>query len=632
MGKRPRPEQPSEPGRRGETVLPLRGKNRPYHSLQQEASAPAGLTWPTESGCLLIAFPGALIGSRVELERGEQRFPDGKGNAAVPFTLALIPSCSSASRLRWIANPGRWLQAAATRFTLESIVADGRGPLGCGSLRPGWEPSTGCFADLPQFDTKGWSLMCSRRLTLLILIGWPVAVAAEERPNIILVMADDQGWGDMAYQGHPVLQTPNFDAAAEAGLRFNRFYAAAPVCSPTRGSVMTGRHPNRYGVHRWGHPIRPQETTIAHALRTAGYTTGHFGKWHLGSVRRNSPVHPGAMGFEEWISAPNFYDNDPILSHRGTAVPFHGESSIVTVEAALEWITQVQETDQPFLAVIWFGSPHTPHRAVDQDREPYRDLPLRLQHFYGEITGMDRAFGKLRDALSTLGIRENTLLWYCSDNGALREIGSTGGHRGHKGNIYEGGLLVPAILEWPARISAPRQTDVRGNTSDIYPTVLEIAGVQIDHQPVLDGISLVPLIDGDLTERSQPMGFWDYPRGGIGTPSAQWMGELLAAQQDGGDLEPHVSSLRAAQLPDPPHPLEHFPGHAAWIDGDWKLHRIEPRDGRVRWELYDLVSDPAEETNLAEQQPERVAQLRPALEAWFESVLRSYNGEDYAAP
>jgi arylsulfatase A-like enzyme len=464
---------------------------------------------------------------------------------------------------------------------------------------------------------------------LILLLAASSPAAAADKPNIILVMADDQGWGDMAYNGHPTLKTPNFDAAAASGLRFDRFYAAAPVCSPTRASVMTGRHPNRMGVFKWGYPIRPQETTVAEALRSVGYRTGHFGKWHLGSVRRASPVHPGENGFDEWLSAPNFFDNDPILSRKGRAVQMKGESSMVTVDAALEWITDTAKSGQPLLAVVWFGSPHSPHSAIERDRALYADQPAKLQHFYGEITGMDRAFGKLRDALGELGIRDNTILWYCSDNGALRGVGSTGGHRGHKGQVYEGGLLVPAILEWPARIAAPRITKVRCNTCDIYPTLLAIAGVTVEKQPMLDGMSLVPLIDGRMETRARPMGFWDYRISGIGTPSARWMGELLEAQQAGGDLEPHPSSRRAARLPDPAYPLDAYPGHAAWIDGDWKLHRLARKEGDVGWELYNLATDPAEESDLAATQGERTDRMRGELEAWLKSVVRSLNGDDF---
>ncbi len=463
-------------------------------------------------------------------------------------------------------------------------------------------------------------------LLVLLVIG---NAAGSDKPNIILVMADDQGWGDMAYNGHPTLKTPHFDAAAATGLRFDSFYAAAPVCSPTRASVMTGRHPNRMGVFQWGFPIRPQEITIAEALRTAGYATGHFGKWHLGSVRRASPVHPGNNGFDEWLSAPNFFDNDPILSRRGTAVQMRGESSAVTVDAALEWIAERAKTNEPFLAVVWFGSPHVPHQAIEADRALYDDAPANRQHFYGEITGMDRAFGKLRDALGPLGIRQNTLLWYCSDNGALPRVGSTGGHRGKKGDVYDGGLLVPAILEWPAKIPHPRSTQVRCNTCDIYPTLLDVAGVSLQHQPPLDGMSLLPLIENKVSARPRPMGFWDYAIGGIRTPSADWMAELLAAQQAGGDLEPHEASRRAAELPQPAYPLDRFPGHAAWIHGDWKLHRKASDDGRIAWELYNLADDAAESTNLADTETDRVRQMREPLETWLQSVVRSLNGEDY---
>lgn len=455
-------------------------------------------------------------------------------------------------------------------------------------------------------------------------------VPAKGRPNIVLVMADDQGWGDMAYNGHPHLVTPNFDKAAATGLRFDRFYAAAPVCSPTRASVMTGRTPNRMAVFKWGHPIRPQEVTLAEALQKAGYVTGHFGKWHLGSVRRGSPASPGANGFDQWISAPNFYDNDPIFSVQGKATSFEGESSMVTALASLAFIEKAVADKKPFLAVVWFGSPHGPHRAVEEDRVHYKELPERDQHYLGEVTGMDRAFGTLREKLDEYGIRENTILWYCSDNGALPKVGSTGGHRGNKSKVYEGGLLVPAILEWPARIVKPRVTTMRCITSDIYPTLLEIAGVKIEKQPVLDGISLLPLIEGKSEKRTKPLGFWDTTAPGISTPSAKWMLELLEAQQKGRDLMPNPSSLNAAKLPDPKHPTDSFPGHAAWIKGDWKLHRIQGKGaGNAKWELYNLAIDRGESQDVLTREPARTRKMQAGLERWLESVARSLNGEDY---
>ena len=448
------------------------------------------------------------------------------------------------------------------------------------------------------------------------------------KPNIVLCMADDQGWGDMAYNGHPALRTPSFDAMAAAGLRFDRFYAAAPVCSPTRGSVMTGRHPNRFGCFKWGYPLRPQETTLAEALKSAGYVTGHFGKWHLGSVQKGSPVNPGASGFDEWLSAPNFFDNDPILSREGVAVETHGESSMVTVDASIEFIRKHAATPRPFLAVVWFGSPHGPHRAIERERAPYADEPEKLQHFYGEITGMDRAFGKLRDELRTLGIRDNTLLWYCSDNGGLPKVGATGG-RGHKGQVYEGGLRVPAMLEWPARVPRPRTTRVPCNTSDIYPTLIEIAGARVENQAPLDGISLVPLFEGAMNARPKPMGFWDYPIKGIRTPTDEWMAELLKAQEAGNETtDPSRLRLDAGDIVKL-YPEDVFPGHAAWLDWPWKLHRKQQED-EVGLELYNLADDPEEATDLRPRHPGRLRSMKSDLEAWLASVVRSLNGRDYA--
>ena len=448
------------------------------------------------------------------------------------------------------------------------------------------------------------------------------------KPNIIIVLADDQGWGDMAYNGHPVLHTPNFDDMASSGLRFDRFYAAAPVCSPTRGSILTGRHPNRFGCFSWGHTLRPQEVTLARALQTAGYVTAHFGKWHLGPVYKGSPVNPGASGFDEWVSAPNFFENDPILSNQGVAVQLHGESSIVTVDEALGFIRKHNDGSRPFFAYVCFGSPHLPHIADEQDRVLYLDQEESLQHFYGEITGMDRAVGKLRDELRDMGIHENTILWYLSDNGGLREVGSTGG-REFKGSIYEGGIRVPALLEWPARLKKPAITNIPCNTSDIYPTLLEIAGVRLNNQPVLDGISLVSLIDNRLEAREEPMGFWIYPERGRRVPSHELMLELLQMQKEGSsEIDPSMLDLDAGEITKR-YPHDFFPGHAAWLDWPFKLHRIVENHDDIVKELYNLEEDPYEENNLVEMDVNKVVSMSKELEDWQRSVIRSLNGADY---
>lgn len=465
-------------------------------------------------------------------------------------------------------------------------------------------------------------------LTILLTSGLVSLAADALHPNVLLVMADDQGWGDVAYNGHPTLKTPNLDAMAAAGLKFDRFYAAAPVCSPTRGSVMTGRTPNRFGCFSWGHTLRPQEVTVAEALKSAGYATGHFGKWHLGSIQKASPVNPGASGFDRWLSAYNFYDNDPILSREGTATPLKGESSQVAADAAIEFMREQSARQQPFLAVVWFGSPHNPHKAADEDASLYQSEGKKAD-FLGEITGLDRAVGRLRAALREMKIERDTLVWYTSDNGGLPGLGATGG-RAAKGAIYEGGLRVPAIIEWPGRI-APRTTNVPACSVDIFPTLLEVAGVREATPHPLDGVSLVPLIGGQMTSRKKPLGFWNHPTGGIGTPHDKWARELLAAQQSGDEIgDKSRLNLDAADIKRQ-HPEDSFPGHAAWNSWPWKLHRIQSKSGSVKVELYNLADDPLEATDLAQQQPERARQLQTELETWLASVARSLNGKDYAA-
>ncbi|MFK7778159.1 MAG: sulfatase-like hydrolase/transferase, partial [Gimesia sp.] len=302
---------------------------------------------------------------------------------------------------------------------------------------------------------------------LVCCFGFTASLRAEEnqasRPNIILCMTDDQGWGETGFNGHPILKTPHLDDMAASGLRFDRFYAAAPVCSPTRGSFLTGRHPNRFACFSWGHTLRPQEITVAEAVKSVGYTTGHFGKWHLGSVQANSPVSPGNSGFDEWVSSPNFYENDPFMSHNGVVKQLKGESSRVTVDAALNFIKQADKEKKPFLAVIWFGNPHTPHEALPELKALYKDQNRSNQNYFGEITGVDRAMGHLRHQLRDLGLAENTVLWFTSDNGPRppryknedARSQATGGLAGWKGNLWEGGIRVPSMIEWPARIKKP---------------------------------------------------------------------------------------------------------------------------------------------------------------------------------
>ena len=253
--------------------------------------------------------------------------------------------------------------------------------------------------------------------------------AAPIRPNVVLVMADDMGWGQTSYYSHPVLETPNLDSMAAAGLRFDRFYAGGPVCSPTRATVMTGRQHDRTGVDDHGYALRLQERTVAQAMQLAGYATGHFGKWHLNGLRGPGvPIlatdshNPGAFGFDTWLSVTNFFDLNPVLSREGEFEELEGDSSEIVVAEALKFIRAQNEAGNPSFTVIWYGSPHGPFVASEGDRGPFPTLESQSQHHYGELVAMDRSIGTLREGLRDIGIAEETLVWFTSDNGGLPHI------------------------------------------------------------------------------------------------------------------------------------------------------------------------------------------------------------------
>lgn len=414
------------------------------------------------------------------------------------------------------------------------------------------------------------------------------AFAAESKPHIILVMADDMGWGQTSYNNHSILETPNLDAMAANGLRFDRFYAGAPVCSPTRASVLTGRANDRTGVPAHGYGLRPQEKTIAQALRAAGYVTGHFGKWHLNALRGpGAPIlasdrrNPGRFGFDHWVSTSNFFDVDPLLSRRGKFEQFKGDSSEIVVAEALQFVEQHHGGSKPIFAVIWYGTPHSPFRALPADQAPFASLPEPSANHYGELVAMDRSIGTLRRRLRELGLADNTLLVFCSDNGGLPEItpDTVGGLRGHKGSVFEGGLRVPAIIEWPAVIKTARITRYPASTMDIFPTVAEIVGLPRSSmiEPV-DGESLMPLLTRELGPRRNPIPF-------------------------------------------------RYEGRGALVDNRYKL--VSSDLARGMFALYDLEADPKEARDIAAVQPAVFERMRAQLLAWNKTVDASVAGKDY---
>ena len=460
--------------------------------------------------------------------------------------------------------------------------------------------------------------------TLLLLISTSVFAAKTNRPNILLIMADDQGYGDTGFTGHPTLKTPHMDSIAANGIVFDRFYASAPVCSPTRASVMTGRNPIRVNVPNHGHYLRPHEITIAEALKSAGYVTGHFGKWHIGSVQADSPTSPGGAGFDEWLSGLNFFDIDPYLSRNGKYEQIKGQGSVIAMDATIEFLKKHSAEEKPIFAVTWFPAPHAPHH------EKPVSLPDRIQPYEGKNSGyyreiqlIDQQLGRLRSALREMDIAENTLLWYTSDNGGL--VMEHSGGRERKGSIYEGGLRVPSILEWPAKYKS-KKINVPAYSSDIYPTLLGITGTTVKNQPLLDGVDLTEIISGAKTKRPA-MGFWHQFTNGQSTWNDRIIRTLMEAQKE-GKANPHPERLLKNVNQFPKLPKGQYNGHAAWNQWPWKLHRIQSR-GNVKLELYNLEKDPMEATDLSLKQPERTKSMRTDLEAWQASVFNSLEGKDY---
>ena len=433
------------------------------------------------------------------------------------------------------------------------------------------------------------SISCLLIITTTFMIGMTRAEATPSSapPHIVLVMADDQGWGQTGYYQHPVLRTPHLDSMAANGLRFDRFYAGAPVCSPTRASVLTGRTNMRTGVNSHGYALRRQERTLARALQEAGYATGHFGKWHLNGLRGPGvPVlasdshHPGQFGFDHWRSVTNFFDRNPVMSREGEFVEFEGDSSEIIVDAALEFIAAQVDSNRKSFSVIWYGTPHSPFVASEEDMAPFAELDEKSRNQYGELVAMDRSIGTLRKGLSRLGIADDTLVWFCSDNGGLPKITppTTGGLRGFKGSLYEGGLRVPAIVEWPNGIPNSRITEFPAVTMDILPTIADIVGLSdttwLEPQ---DGISLQPLFANELPRRSQPIPF-----------------QCL--------------------------------GNTAVLDNNLKLIHLGKRDV---YELYDLQSDPHEEHNLVDSDQKQAQRMRGLMDGIRESITSSVAGADY---
>ncbi len=445
---------------------------------------------------------------------------------------------------------------------------------------------------------------------------------AENKPNIILVMADDLGWGDVGFNGNSLIKTPNLDKMASEGIRFSRFYSASAVCSPTRASILTGRNPSRMGVFNANVGIlRPEEITLPELLKEAGYTTAHFGKWHLGSLtatekdaNRGKPGNmreynpPKLHGYDEafvteskvptwdpmkkpvdrfkqagwdYIKAGEAYN--PFGTHywdiNGNKVTenLDGDDSRIIMDRVIPFIENSINKSTPFLAVVWFHAPHMPCVAGPKYQAMYKGQDPLMQNYAGCITAMDEQIGRLRAFLKEKGADSNTMIWFCSDNGPENgNPGSAGGFRERKRSLHEGGVRVPGLLIWPQKVSKPFVSAIACVTSDYLPTIvdlLKISSKKLKYR--LDGQSLLPIIEQKEFVRINPIGFT-------------------------------------------------FQNQIALSDSTYKMY-AKPGG----YELYNLKEDPGEKNNLAALKGEILQKMKTYYEGYYLDLEESFNGNEY---
>ncbi len=444
-----------------------------------------------------------------------------------------------------------------------------------------------------------------------------------ERTNFVQILTDDQGWGDLGCFGHQFMKTPNIDRLAMEGIKFTECYSSAGVCSPSRSSILTGRTPFRNGVFRWipqSHYVflPASEVTLPKLLRANGYQTAHFGKWHLSHYFEErigksedfkhfgfgeNPDQPSMSdyGYDYWLATGNVarpnHKNPLNFFLNGKALgKYEGYSAQIVAREFVKWMKTYREKDEPFFVTVWFHEPHGPIETDPEFMESYANLnDPSMRQYLGNVTQIDDAVGSIMDALEAAGVSDNTLVWYTSDNGpegrhefgkfnledhvygGSRYRGSTGGLRGRKRAVHEGGVRVPGIIRWPAGMKqAGVKSGIVSDTpvigSDVFPTILEIADIPLPTDVVLDGVSILPLLTGDPFKRERPL-YW--------------------------------RNL-------------HYDLRIGLRDGDWK---IVGNSERTKFELYNLKKDFREATDLSDQFPEVFQRMKDALIEYDREVI-----------
>jgi len=436
------------------------------------------------------------------------------------------------------------------------------------------------------------------RLVLPILGGFllvmaPISVCrAIERPNILLIMTDDQGYGDLGFHGNEKIYTPVLDRLATQSVRFDRFFVC-PYCTPTRAALMTGRYPLRTGtaaVTRGLETVRSNEVTVAEVLRSASYATGCFGKWHIGE---HYPSHPNGQGFDEFFGMPQgHWDNyfDPRLEHDGQMVQTRGFITDVITDYALRFIEQHRH--RPFFCYVPYNAPHTPHQVPDRYFDKYSALGLgsREAAIYGMVENIDENIGRLLKRVDQLGLTNRTIVFFLSDNGPEGAEGSryNAGMRGMKGTVHEGGMRVPLFVRWPGHFKPNTVVKPLAAHVDLLPTIAELCGVAEPKTLPLDGKSLVPL----LTDKVQ-----SWPDRMIFARTSGWRSVLSFNEPIVQDLHTLGRTVRTQR---------------------WRA--TDEGDG---WQLYDMPNDPSEKHDVADDHPNVIARLAAAYDRWLVDVTKT---------
>lgn len=448
-------------------------------------------------------------------------------------------------------------------------------------------------------------------LTAIVSLLSVAAFAGEipAKPNIVLVLCDDLGYGDLACFGDRALHTPNLDKFATEGLRLTSCYAAHGNCSPSRTALMTGRTPTRVGVRNWIPEESPVhvprgEICVATLLKRAGYATCHSGKWHMnGQFNQPTQPQPNDHGFEYWFATQNIalpcHRNPNNFARNGRDVgKLEGYSAHLVVDEAIRWLG-TRDPAKPFFLYVCFHEPHEPIATDPKYTKLYpSDDPSYSAH-HGNITQMDDAFGRLMRALDERKLRENTFVFFTSDNGPaitpMHPHGSAGPLRDKKGSLYEGGIRVPGIVRWPGRTRSGSVSDEPVCGVDFLPTACSIAGIEPPRDRKLDGASFLPVLDGKPVARSTPL-YWHFNRASSDAKVALRVGDwkILAT------LDKSVS-LRSNDITE-------------------EDERAFKEAGLAAFSLYNLRTDIGEKTDLAAKETAKLAELKALLQAKYQEV------------